>query len=250
MIIESKDYKLAHVFISKMYWHCDYLGDRIHIYSDYRDYGYYMLMTEPCCEKCSYPGVTAEDCPWCEDVYGFDKIYAMGSYLSSKSKRGREDLLSSHILGLKRYRNYKDPLGESIGLCIRHRWPELLDMDVIVPVPKLEPELKIDQENSVRYNQAVELASVIGSRTEVSVEQTLNKLTPLSLRSMDRSQRRESVIGVYEVTDGVDLGGLSIMLVDDVATSLSTSCECSQVLKNAGAEVVNVVVAGRDELID
>ena len=207
-------------------------------------------MTEPYCEKCSYPGVKAEDCPWCGDAYGFDKIYAMGSYISSKTKRGRNDLLSSQILGLKRYRNYKDPLGESIALCIRHRWSELLGMDVIVPVPKLYSELKIDQEDSVRYNQATELANVIGSKIGISVERVLNKLTPLSLRDKDRSQRRESVIGVYEVRDGVDLEGLSIILVDDVATSLSTSCECSQVLKNAGAEVVNVVVAGRDELVD
>ena len=233
-----------------MYWNCDYLGDRIRISGGRKEYGHYALMTEPYCEKCSYPGVTFEECRWCEDVYGFDKIYAMGSYLSSKTKRGREDLLSTQILGLKKYRNYRDPLGVSISLCIKNRWPELLNTDYIVPVPKLDSEFKIDREDSASYNQSIELANVIGSRIDVPVEQALNKLTPLSLRDKNLSQRRESVISVYEVANGVNLEGLSIMLVDDVATSLSTSCECSQVLKNAGAEIVNVVVAGRNELVD
>lgn len=231
-------------------WYCKFQGDRIRVYTQRKEYGHYVLMQEPFCHVCSYPGVTTEECPWCYDYYGFNKIYAMGSYISSKTQRGREDMLSSHILGLKKYRNYKYPLGEALSLCIRHKWPELLESDLIVPVPKEESEYKIDRDTKNRYNQSLELSKELARKLDIPISEALEKTVPLSLLDLNRDQRRESVKGIYVIDSAAEVNGKSILLVDDVATSLSTSCECSKVLKNSGAAIVNVVVLGRNELID
>jgi predicted amidophosphoribosyltransferase len=57
------------------------------------------------------------------------------------------------------------------------------------------------------------------------------------------NERRENVKNAYEVSG--DLGGMKIVLVDDVVTTCATVNECARVLKKAGAASVMVLAAAR-----
>jgi len=130
-------------------WECRLDGDLIQVSFGGKAYGAYKLLTDPYCRKCAYPGVATDTCKWHHDDYGFDRIYAMGTYISSKTHAGYNDLLSKHIRGLKRYRNYAHPLGKGLALCLKHRFPELLKFDVIVPMPKHRDELRESIQSSL-----------------------------------------------------------------------------------------------------
>ena len=52
----------------------------------------------------------------------------------------------------------------------------------------------------------------------------------------DKSQRRANIAGAYALTSGMDIKGLSILLIDDVVTTGSTLSECAKMLLLGGAE--------------
>ena len=234
----------------RMVWHCKYEDDRIHVFTESKDYGYYNLIQEPYCKICSYPGVDTEDCAWHEDYYGFNRLYAMGPYITSKTMAGYTDLLSKHIRGLKIYKNYAYPLGLGLSLCISNKWSELMEADFFTPIPKAESEFKIDRESEEKYNQANELAKIVSSKIGKPINYILEKLRPQSLQGLNREERQAAVKGLYTVSELQNAVNKSVILVDDVATSLSTTCECSKILIDSGASIVNVIVAGRDVIID
>lgn len=229
-----------------MVWRCEFEGVRIHVFTESKDYGYYHLINEPYCSICSYPDVDTKDCIWHEGYFGFNRLYAMGPYITSKTKAGYHDLLSKHIRGLKQYKNYAYPLGLGLSLCISNKWPELMESDIIIPVPKEETEFKVDRGSGVKDNQAYELAKIVSSEINIPIDNSLIKLEPKSLQNLPRVERQEAVKGIYAVNDNKNVSDKSIVLLDDVATSLSTICECSKVLIDSGAVIVNVIVAGRD----
>lgn len=117
-------------------WQCRFTGDRIVV--TYRGYkkGDYILLKEPYCLRCACPGVTTEECSWHWDDYGFERIYAMGAYIKREIlEEIEDDLLSSHIVGLKQYPRYAVPLGLGLVECVKNRYMELLKSDLIVPIP-------------------------------------------------------------------------------------------------------------------
>lgn len=217
----------------------------------YRGYGRgdYILLKEPYCLKCAFPAVTTDKCPWHEDDYGFQRIYAMGAYIKREILEAMEveDLLSSHIVGLKQYPRYAVPLGLGLVECVKNRYPELMQSDFIVPIPLFPTELKIAEDpKGVKYNQCVELSKVISPSIGIASRDVLKKTREQKMRGLSRAERKEAVKGLYEVEDKAVVRGKQILLIDDVSTSGATASECAQVLINAGAKVVNVLVAGRD----
>jgi predicted amidophosphoribosyltransferase len=229
-------------------WQCRYEGDRIGVYLG-RKRGDYILLKEPYCLKCACPGVTTEECPWHWDDYGFERVYAMGAYLKREiiEERGEEDFLSSHILGLKQYPRYAVPLGLGLVACVKNRYSELARSDLIVPIPKFPTELKVATDPlGLKYNQSVELSKVISSNLNITSIDILKKTREQSMRGLGEAERREVVKGLYEVGDRAAVRDKHIILIDDVSTSGATASECAQVLMDAGAKMVNVLVAGRN----
>lgn len=231
---------------------CSYKGDRITVTyrNDYK--GDYILLREPYCLRCAYPGVTTATCSWHWDDYGFERIYAMGAYLSPDTPEGRNDFLSNHIRGLKKYPRYATPLGLGLVECIRGRYPELLKMDLIVPIPLFDTELKVSRDPvGIVYNQSVELSKEISKGVNILYTEVLEKTREQKMKDLTaRAQRKEAVKGLYRIRSGErKISGKKILLIDDVSTSGATASECSQVLINAGAEIVNVLVAGRDIIV-
>ena len=112
---------------------CYYTPLAVHVYKGSQDLGYYFFLEEPYCKKCGSPGVETEDCILQKKVYGFNRVYPLGVYISLE--RGK-DLLSKHVVWLKMgLREYAIPLGKALSLYVENKFPELLNADYVVPVP-------------------------------------------------------------------------------------------------------------------
>ena len=98
------------------------------------------------------------------------------------------------------------------------------------------------------YNQSALIATALSRATGTPVSLRLlhrTRGTP-PLKAMNQARRRETVRGAFAVDRGdVDLGGRTILLVDDVYTTGSTADACAKVLKKAGAGAVELHVWAR-----
>jgi len=113
---------------------------------------------------------------------------------------------------------------------------------VLVPVPLHARRLR-----SRGYNQSHLLAKEAGKLLDLPVRGDLVKRatdSPPQVEARTSEQRRANVAGSFVASDDVE--GLSILLVDDVATTGSTLMACATALKDAGAASVWGVVLARD----
>jgi ComF family protein len=104
--------------------------------------------------------------------------------------------------------------------------------------------LAVERQRELGYNQALEIARVIGARTGV----------PLLPRGLSRvratppqavlpwTERAKNVCGAFACD--LDFSGLSVALVDDVMTTGASLAEAAKIVKDSGAvRVENWVVA-------
>lgn len=143
-------------------WNVRLHSNSIIIQKENKDIGEYVLLTSTkYCEKCAYPRPTQE-CPWHWND-AMDRTYAIGIYYPRRRVEHKTSLLSKHIIELKLSREYAIPLGLSMALLARTIYKELLDkVDIITFVPKHYKEYKRDRVDGAPYNQAEELARMVG----------------------------------------------------------------------------------------
>ena len=109
--------------------------------------------------------------------------------------------------------------------------------DEIIPVP-LHPTRKRER----GYNQSEEIAVALGSILCIPVKSehlTRIRFTSTQTR-MTRDERDMNVSGAFKCT--ANLSKKNILLIDDVITTGSTVQACLKVLKDAGAETVDILV--------
>jgi ComF family protein len=115
---------------------------------------------------------------------------------------------------------------------------ELPTDSILVPVP-----LHRRRTWTRGFNQAAlvanELSKRLGLRAESGLLRRVRPTPPL--KGMSLSQRKRTVQGAFRVALDTDLGGRTIVLVDDVLTTGSTSEACAKALQRAGAERVELV---------
>ena len=116
------------------------------------------------------------------------------------------------------------------------------DYDLVVPVPLFASRLK-----QRGLNQALVLARLFFPAKSMEIDPTaLVKVKNTPAQSeLSGSERRKNLIGTIEVGAGAKLAGRRVCLVDDVFTTGATASECSLILKQNGAETVDVITFAR-----
>lgn len=127
------------------------------------------------------------------------------------------------------------------------RMAEILQMQnlekenaLIVAVPLTE-----DRELERGYNQAEELAKIVGERLNVAFDREILLKTrdTSAQKKLSRTERQENVKGAYHVRKRKAVHDKTVILVDDIMTTGATGSECARVLKNAGAKEVIFLTA-------
>ncbi len=193
------------------------------------------------CESCLQPGqkIICESC-WHEipefngqldqslSKRSFDRLYILFEF---------EDTIRQliHLLKYKRYltlaSHFAIEANTRFDFCHHNLYDE------IIPVP-LHPTRKRER----GYNQSEEIAVALGSIISIPVKSehlTRVRITSTQTR-MTENERDMNVSGAFKCT--AKLSKKNILLIDDVITTGSTVEECLKVLKEAGAERVDIFV--------
>ena len=93
------------------------------------------------------------------------------------------------------------------------------------------------------FNQSGLIARELSRRLEVGARHDILvrvKATP-PLKGMSLAKRQRTVQGAFRVADGLDLSGKTVVLIDDVLTTGSTTEACAKSLHRAGAARVELL---------
>ena len=114
--------------------------------------------------------------------------------------------------------------------------------DALVPTPLHPRRLR-----SRGYNQSALLSHEIGRRLNLPVREDLlvrvRNPRP-QVEAQSQQERRDNVADNFFCN--TDTSGLTVLLIDDVATTGSTLSECATVLKAAGATRVHALTLARE----
>ena len=133
--------------------------------------------------------------------------------------------------------------GRKVGLArtmSRYMAPLVADLDqaLLVPVPLHRSRLW-----RRGFNQSAIVARALSRQTGLAVSiDALKRVRPTPpLKGLNMRQRRRTVAGAFRANAAVELRGRTIVLIDDVLTTGSTANACARVLKQAGAERVELI---------
>ncbi len=146
------------------------------------------------------------------------------------------------VLHALKYRGAAD-LASPLGILLARAWQRYdYASDLLMPVP-LHPR----RERRRGYNQAALLALSLAARLQMPVApRGLQRVraTP-SQTHLNREERRKNVAEAFALTPGLNVAGLRITLVDDVATTGATLDACAKVLLESGALEVTALTVAR-----
>jgi len=165
----------------------------------------------------------------------------MGKYSSHQ-----KSLLERHIICLKENKFYAKPLGYALACIVSNRYKEILDAEILVPVP-LHPTEYRDR----GFNQSLELAKIVGEQLNIPVSFMLMKKRAAKMVGLTREERSRAVTGLYDIVPSRRklVKGKYVVLVDDVITTGFTASECAKVLRKYGAYKVDVLGLARTVLL-
>jgi competence protein ComFC len=113
--------------------------------------------------------------------------------------------------------------------------------DGLVPVP-LYPVRRRER----GFNQAGELARLLGKRTGLVVWDVLERTRQTEVQArLRRSERLRNQLNAFGLKRGFDLQGKRLLIIDDVFTTGATINACAQVLKKAGAQHLAALTVAR-----
>jgi ComF family protein len=198
-------------------------------------------IAEPCCSSCGLPFATPPSrlCGRClEDPPPFRRLRAVACYGASDEAR---DPFGLALRGLK-YAGRR-ALARSLSALLADRYPYPGErFDVAAPVP-----LHLERLRSRGFNQALLLAREPARRFGLPLDAGLlvrSRATPPQVGLSERA-RRGNVRSAFALRSGRSVNGKRVLLVDDVCTSTATVRACAYLLRQRGAESVDVLVASR-----
>ena len=119
----------------------------------------------------------------------------------------------------------------------------VLQSDVVMPVP-----LHRERERQRGFNQAALIAKMLAKDFALRLDcDSLQRIknTEKHRMGMDAVDRARSVAKAFQVTEARKIAGASVLLIDDVLTTGSTTNEVADTLLDAGAAQVNVLTIAR-----
>jgi ComF family protein len=197
------------------------------------------------CDTCeaSLPRATGTRCPrcWlplhqahCEPEPAFAALRSRYRYVDEVRKL-------VHKLKFARQSALAEPLGTQLAAFIAEEGGEA---DALVPVP-----LRTMGERDRGYNQATLLAKQAGKLLGIPVIEPLRRQGNATVQAQTKTaeERWQNVAGAFSLRPGRAVGGMSLLLVDDVATTGATLDACARVLIEAGAVAVSAVTLARED---
>ncbi len=182
-------------------------------------------------EKCKYCGAEKSKCICKKHKLGFDGITSPFYYDEAIRKCIVRFKFSNKL-------NLGTTLARDMASAVKEDFQDK-KFDFICFVPFTKAQMM-----SRSYNQSEILAENLAKELDIPMYNVLTKLFETKAQhKMNARARKGNVFGVYDVKNGVDVKGKTILLVDDVKTSGSTLDDCSWILKIRGAHEVYCVTA-------
>jgi len=175
-------------------------------------------------------------CSQCRDEsFAFDGVVRLGAY---------EGVLRETILRVKSQH------GEGLAECLGRLWAahaahalRAVNADLIVPVP-----LHWRRRLARGYNQSEAIARGLGKVLGLPLRPRWLrrvKATPIQPTQTGHAARKENVRGAFRASPRLDLGGRTVLLVDDVLTTGSTAHEAARALRASRPRRIVVAVLAR-----
>jgi ComF family protein len=192
-------------------------------------------ITPPCCRTCGDPlptwrvlSLAEARCPRCRRLEPLVSLArAVGPY---------QGTLRAIVHALKY--DGRPTVARHLGARMRDAGAEVLaGADLVVAVP-----LHRSRERARGFNQARELGRHLGLPIGEALART--RRTP-SQADLPAARRHANVRGAFQCRTGVDVRGLTIVLVDDVSTTGATLNACARPLLDRGAAEVRALTAAR-----
>ncbi len=198
-------------------------------------------LNPPYCDRCGVPVAAGRlVCIVCED--GPEPWFAWSQAVGQYTGVLRTAI---HRLKYESKGALSRPLGDMLAVALEAPSPLLPageSFDCIVPVP-LHPS----KFRSRGFNQAERIARILAESRALPLDSSglLRIRKTRTQTALHASDRHRNVRGVFDTRSPMYFNGKSILLVDDVLTTMSTVNECSRVLRNAGAKRVVVLALAR-----
>ncbi|MGD0566023.1 MAG: ComF family protein [Candidatus Goldiibacteriota bacterium] len=210
-----------------------YIKDFKYLYLCRACYAAIKKIPEESCPRCAKPFNSPHPaaCRECaERKNHFSRVEPAGIY---------EGGLRNLIRGMKFY--YKSSAARVLAGLIMERTDTGIfeGAHMLVPAP-----LGKKSERERGFNQTFAIARVVSSATGLPVVRALAKIRETAPQnSLDRKERMKNLSGAFKAV--FDVGGKTVIIVDDVFTTGATINEAAKTLMEAGAAEVRGITAAR-----
>ncbi|MFH0805209.1 MAG: double zinc ribbon domain-containing protein [Patescibacteria group bacterium] len=203
------------------------------------------------CRRCyqSLPLLAAQECPGCRTPSPGGRTCpacrsTLPLYSLTVAVRYENDLVQALIHTLKyRYVTAVADHLATIAVCSLRQYADPpRGTTVVVPVPLHRRRLREREFNQAELI-ARGVARQLGWECWPHVLRRIRYTTAQA--TLTREQRLTNVRGAFRTSTALDLSGINVILVDDVATTCTTVSECAKVLRQVGCPSVRGLVIAR-----
>lgn len=195
-------------------------------------------VSPPICERCGVGVALTESlCPPCSDGPGW-------SFAAARAAGHFSGPLRQAILRLKYgdKRRMAAPLGRYLGEYLSANLPGPDRPDMLIPVPLHRTRLR-----DRGFNQSSLIAQKVGNILDIPIVDTVLSRTRHTRpqAELHAAERALNVRDAFAATESPLIRRATVLLIDDVLTTLHTVDECARVLVDAGAAKVYVAAVAR-----